>query len=113
MNSISTHVLDTSRGRPAAGINVTLVRLGENRKVAVEYRGITDKDGRISNLLDEDTLVAGIYRITFDTADYAGGNESQCFYPQVDVCFRVDNPDEHYHVPLLLSPYGYGTYRGS
>ncbi len=111
MSAITTHVLDTARGRPAAGIAVTLeiadgttwLRLGER---------ITDPDGRARDLLPAGTpLQRGTYRLRFATGDYHG--ESACFYPQVTVEFTVRDPAQHHHVPLLLSPFGYSTYRGS
>ncbi|PZF81098.1 hydroxyisourate hydrolase [Jiangella anatolica] len=102
MSTLSTHVLDTAAGRPAAGIRVVLEtrsgdRLGE---------GVTDADGRIA-ALGPDPLDAGDYVLRFDTAG--------AFYPEVVVVFAVADADagQHYHVPLLLSPYGYTTYRGS
>lgn len=104
--SISTHVLDTASGRPAGGIPVTLeFQTGENRWTLLNS-GSTDSDGRMKNLLPDGAVPKkGVYRLTFDTA----GN----FYPQVMVIFTLQDPAQHYHVPLLLSPYGYTTYRGS
>lgn len=114
MSSISTHVLDLSRGRPADRVPVIL----EARSGADEWefrtRAVTDNDGRIQNLLPEGlNLSAGVYRITFDTGDYFAHHDIDGFYPQVSVTFAISNPGEHHHVPLLLSPYGYTTYRGS
>jgi 5-hydroxyisourate hydrolase len=108
MSSISTHVLDTARGAPAAGIRATL----EQQKAA-EWKplgeGETNGDGRIAAFVQEGvTLKPGVYRLRFDTGAYQTG-----FYPEVTVTFRIENPAQHYHVPLLLSPYGYSTYRGS
>ena len=104
--SISTHVLDTARGRPAAGVPVTLERArGDGWEPAGDGR--TDADGRVRQLAP---AVAGRYRLTFDTTAYLG---EEAFYPQVAVDFRITEGEERYHVPLLLSPYGYSTYRGS
>jgi 5-hydroxyisourate hydrolase len=104
--SISTHVLDTARGRPAADVPVTLERAGgDGWEPAGDGR--TDADGRVRELAP---VQAGRYRLTFDTAAYLG---EEAFYPQVAVEFRVAEGEERYHVPLLLSPYGYSTYRGS
>ena len=113
MSGITTHVLDTSRGRPAGGVPVTLeVETVGGWKTLGE--GITNADGRIADLLDGDTTIdAGIYRLTFDTATYFADNKIQSFYPQVSVVFKIEDPNQHYHVPLLLSPFGYSTYRGS
>jgi len=109
--SISTHVLDTARGGPAAGIPVLLERLdGEWSEVC---RGITNDDGRLPVLVDVDTGPGGTWRITFDTDAYFEAIGVRGFYPFASIVFRLDAPDEHYHVPLLVSPFGYSTYRGS
>ncbi len=99
--TLSTHVLDTSAGRPAAGIAVRL----ESRDGDVLDRGVTDNDGRIGSLGGD--LGLGGYVLRFDTASYLSG-----FFPEVVVVFTVTD-DRHHHVPVLLSPYGYTTYRGS
>jgi 5-hydroxyisourate hydrolase len=104
LSTISTHVLDTSRGKPAAGIRVELAFGG-----AIIGSGVTDQDGRVRNLVaDGVSLGAGSYRLTFSVRDYF----ARSFYDEVVINFRID-ADEHYHVPLLLSPFGYSTYRGS
>ena len=102
---ITTHVLDTTSGKPAAGVAVTLERGG-----AVIARGKTDADGRCPNLLHGER-VPGVYRLTFDTAGYYG--QTPTFYPSVTITFQVRDAGQHHHVPLLLSPWGYSTYRGS
>ena len=109
---ITTHVLDTARGRPAAGISVILeVRYGtEWTPVA---RGTTDEFGRLNTLTDDHPLIAGTYRLTFDTGTYDREQRRDGFFPEVQVAFDVRDPAEHYHVPLLLSPFGYSTYRGT
>jgi 5-hydroxyisourate hydrolase len=108
---ITTHVLDTALGRPAVGVPVTLeVRDGDGawRRIG---DGATDDDGRLRTLVPPGALrEAGIYRIRFDTAAYFG---DAGFYPWVEVVFRIADPAAHFHVPLLLSPFGYSTYRGS
>ncbi len=109
---ITTHVLNTSTGRPAAGMHVVLAvreASGSWRELA---RGVTDGDGRITDLLDE-SLGRGVYRLTFDVGGYFQLLEQSTFYPEVSVVFETRDRDQHYHVPLLLSPYGYSTYRGS
>jgi 5-hydroxyisourate hydrolase len=113
MSGITTHVLDTSRGRPAAGIDVVLQRLVGGEWEAIGG-GRTDADGRVRALL-RDTLqvVPGIHRLIFETAGYFSALGTRSFYPQVTIAFEIVDPGEHYHVPLLLSPYGYSTYRGS
>lgn len=103
MSTLSTHVLDTAAGRPAVGVRVTL----ETRAGDPLGEGVTDRDGRVA-ALGPDRLDVGDYVLRFDTATYAEG-----FYPEVVIVFTVADAEEHYHVPLLLSPYGYTTYRGS
>jgi len=110
---ITTHVLDTSRGRPAAGVPVVLeVREGDGwREVG---RASTDTDGRARQLLPPDqTLVAGTWRLTFDLAAWFAAQGIEAFYPEASIVFLVRDPGQHHHVPLLLSPFGYSTYRGS
>ena len=114
MSAITTHVLDTSRGRPAEGVPVHL----EIRSLAGDWetigRGTTDSDGRLKDLLPQGhTLRSGVYRLTFDTRSYYSALNGQSFYPEVSIIFEVIDATQHYHVPLLLSPYGYTTYRGS
>jgi 5-hydroxyisourate hydrolase len=111
MSAITTHVLDTARGKPAAGIAVALEFL-VSAAWEVLGVGVTDADGRCRSLLSEHhKLIAGQYRITFETSTYFA--EQPSFYPSVSVVFLVQDPAAYYHVPLLLSPYGYSTYRGS
>jgi 5-hydroxyisourate hydrolase len=108
MSGISTHVLDTSRGRPATGVPVTLeVRSGGDEWRALG-RGRTDADGLVDG-----ELTAGTYRLTFDTAAYFDACGVEGFYPLAQIVFEVRDPSQHHHVPLLLSPFGYSTYRGS
>lgn len=110
---ITTHVLDVARGKPAAGISVML-EMQQDGQWQELGTGKTDADGRVSNLLAESsTLAAGIYRITFDTSSYQSTANGDGFYPYVPVIFQVNDVSQHYHVPLLLSPFGYSTYRGS
>jgi 2-oxo-4-hydroxy-4-carboxy-5-ureidoimidazoline decarboxylase len=112
---ISTHVLDTARGCPAAGVPVLLEQLapegsGESRELG---RTVTDTDGRVRNLMGSTALGTGTYRLTFDTASYFSAIGVGTFYPAVSVVFAITDASQHYHVPLLLSPFGYSTYRGS
>lgn len=106
---ITTHVLDTARGRPAAGVPVVLERAERLTWVEVG-RGATDDDGRCKTLTPEGALRAGTWRLRFDTGAYLGAG---AFFPEVQIAFVVQDPAQHFHVPLLLSPYGYSTYRGS
>ncbi|WP_224362380.1 hydroxyisourate hydrolase [Hyalangium versicolor] len=114
MSTLSTHVLDTQWGRPAAGVPILLEaqeRGGGWRELA---RGTTNSDGRVKDFLPAGTnLEPGIYRMTFDTAAYFSAHSVRGFYPYVSVVFEIHSAGEHYHVPLLLSPFGYSTYRGS
>jgi 5-hydroxyisourate hydrolase len=113
MSAITTHVLDTARGQPAAGVPVTLEVEAAGGWILLG-KGTTSADGRISDLMpDETSIEAGVYRLIFDTSTYFAGNNVPAFYPQVTVVFKIENTDQHYHVPLLLSPFGYSTYRGS
>lgn len=112
MKSISTHVLDIARGRPASGVPVTLERK-ENAGFMRLRGGVTDNDGRVKDLVAEGKLTAGTYRITFDTGAYFTAQGTEGFYPEASVVFSIRDAEAHYHVPLLLSPYGFSTYRGS
>jgi 5-hydroxyisourate hydrolase len=112
MSRITTHVLDTSRGRPADGVKVTLCRMQVDRWEIVA-RGLTNADGRIVDWVAAEGLPGnGIYILRFETKDYFDIWSIPSFYPFVEVYFEVAT-DSHYHIPLLLSPYGYSTYRGS
>jgi 5-hydroxyisourate hydrolase len=104
--SVSTHVLDATTGRPAAGVAVALLA-GET----VVARGVTDADGRCR--LVEGTTGPGTHRLVFDTGAWFARQERETFYPEVVLTFAVREPAEHHHVPLLLSPFAYSTYRGS
>jgi 5-hydroxyisourate hydrolase len=109
---ITTHILDTSTGRPAAYVSVTLERELYQSQWKMMGQGHTNEDGRINNILPPGSKAeAGTYRMTFDTKPYY--KDSSTFYPYIIIVFEIKNPGEHYHVPLLLSPYGYSTYRGS
>jgi len=113
MSGITTHVLDTSLGRPASGVAVRLERREGSSWIELG-RGGTDVDGRCRNLLAEGAkLQPAVYRLSFDSAAYFGARGVPTFYPEVSVVFEVREPAQHHHVPLLLSPFGYSTYRGS
>ena len=112
MSGISTHALDTAKGLPAPGLRAVLERQSLEGAWFKIGGGNTDGNGRIAQLLEAGTaLEVGFYRLTFFTADYFKKQES--FYPEVTVCFQVRDASQHHHIPLLLSPYGYTTYRGS
>jgi 5-hydroxyisourate hydrolase len=111
---ITTHVLDTSRGMPAANVSITLDVLAAPEKWEAIATTETNSDGRAPNLVPKHhALAAGTYRLTFHTAAYFASLNTEAFYPQVQIQFIVKDPAQHYHVPLLLSPFGYSTYRGS
>ena len=113
MSAITTHVLDTARGRPAAGVAIVLERDEAGAAITLG-RGETDADGRLRDLLPSGApLAAGTYRLVFDTGGYFEAQGVDTFYPEVAIVFQVKNGNEHFHVPLLLSPFGYSTYRGS
>ena len=114
MSTISTHVLDTSRGRPAAGIGISLERLNAGEGWSPLSQGVTDDDGRVKQfVLAEPNLGPGTYRLIFSVEKYFQELRQQAFYPEVTVTFLIEPGAEHYHVPLLISPFGYSTYRGS
>jgi 5-hydroxyisourate hydrolase len=111
--TLSTHVLDTSLGRPAASVNVQLQRQNGAAWTDVST-AVTDNDGRVTALLPPSPAGgAGGYRLTFDVGEYFRGRGVESFYDRVSIDFVVRDAAAHYHVPLLLSPYGYSTYRGS
>ncbi len=109
MSGLSTHILDTAAGKPASGVLVRLFR----RDVEIFFAS-TNADGRIPRLLPEGTpLDVGVYRLLFEVADYFAKQDARAFYPEVAISFEIHDATAHYHVPLLISPYGYTTYRGS
>ncbi len=113
MSPITTHVLDTALGRPAAGVSVILGRV-EAGSVVELARGSTNQDGRIADWWPSGKIELGVYQVRFETAAYFEAvGCSTFFYPEVSIRFEVKNIESHYHIPLLLSPFGYSTYRGS
>jgi 5-hydroxyisourate hydrolase len=114
MTRISTHVLDTAQGCPASDVPVRLQRQESEGHWRTLASSRTDHDGRCAQLLAEnETLTSGIYRLEFDTATYFAARKLDGLYPLVEVTFRVRDGENHFHIPLLLSPNGYTTYRGS
>ena len=130
MSQITSHVLDTSRGKPAAGITISLFELNtscnsstsssskSDHKGQAQWSllstGKTNSDGRVPALLAQDrVLPAGNYRVHFAISDYFSALNEQAFYPYVDIVFNINGDGEHYHIPLLLTAFGYSTYRGS
>lgn len=114
MSAITTHVLDISIGRPAAGVLVRLDRQtpdGEWESIGSQE---TDSDGRARDLIpDGEPLLVALYRLTFEVGPYFRNRRIDGFYQEVTIAFIVKDASQHYHVPLLLSPFGYSTYRGS
>ena len=110
---LTTHVLDTAKGMPAGGLKVTLYRLeGANRLKLVEMT--TNADGRTdSPILPKGQMAAGTYELVFEAGAYIGGSDTVPFLDEIPIRFGISDPAAHYHVPLLLSPFGYSTYRGS
>lgn len=114
MGAITTHVLDTADGRPAAGLRVTLERNDPHGAWQTIGTGETDADGRLRTLMpDAGSAPPGVYRLTFETRAYFESQGIRSFYPYVIVTFDVPDGEAHHHVPLLVSPFGYTTYRGS
>ncbi len=113
MSGITTHILDIALGRPAAGVAVVLSRQSENGDWAEVGTGRTNDDGRVADLLSAPIPGSGSYRLRFEVAEYFQRSERASFYPFVELVFSVEDVGQHYHVPLLLSPFGYSTYRGS
>jgi 5-hydroxyisourate hydrolase len=113
MSPITTHVLDLALGTPACGLMVRLSVLAPDGSARELARAATNADGRVADLLAAGSLQRGIYRLTFETGAYFASSQRASFYPEVSIVFEIRSEAEHYHVPLLLSPYGYSTYRGS
>ena len=114
MSAITTHVLDVSIGRPAAGVLVTLHRQTNDGLWEPIGSKKTDGDGRARDLIPEgESLMKAVHRLTFDVGQYFNDRQIDGFYQEVVIPFKVNDASQHYHVPLLLSPFGYSTYRGS
>ena len=110
---ITTHVLDLATGKPASGVRVVLATIVDGIRTTVAS-GVTDANGRLEDLLpNARKLDAAIYELTFETGVYFTSHGVQPFHPRASVIFEITDAEQHYHVPLLISPYGYTTYRGS
>ncbi|MGD0678557.1 MAG: hydroxyisourate hydrolase [Polyangiaceae bacterium] len=113
MMAVTSHVLDLELGRPASGVTVRLDQLDAGGRWQTVGEVSTDEDGRTGNLLPGENVDVGTYRVAFDTGAYWRCLGRIAFYPEVYVVFRVEKLEDKYHIPLLLSPFGYSTYRGS
>ena len=114
MSAITTHVLDTASGLPGVGISVVLERKTHSAGWQKMAEGMTDANGRLNDLLPpSEAFLPGHYRLVFETGTYFLVNNREGFFPQVSITFVVKDPAQHYHVPLLLSPFGFSAYRGS
>jgi 5-hydroxyisourate hydrolase len=112
MSKITTHILDTTKGKPAEDVTIILYG-GANDEWTELARRITNTDGRIADMLNKDDLLHyGIYKMRFETKDYFDKSQVKTFYPYVEIIFEIES-GQHYHIPLLLNPFGYSTYRGS
>lgn len=112
MSQITTHVLDTTKGKPASGVRISLYQQINEKWKEISV-GTTNNDGRVSDLLKKDALLdIGVYKMKFETGEYFDRQGIGGFYPFVEIIFSI-TANEHYHIPLLISPHGYSTYRGS
>ena len=113
MNSLSTHILDTARGQPASGMQVQLYRQRAGADFELVNAGVSDANGRIAQLHGIEPLPSGVYKLHFACAEYYAQRGQDCFYPYVEIVCTMPSSGEHYHVPLLISGYGFSSYRGS
>jgi 5-hydroxyisourate hydrolase len=113
VTTISTHVLDVTNGLPAVGLAVVLERHEPSGAWHELGRGVTGSDGRVRELAPRDGMPRGTYRLVFASAEYFAARALVTFYPHIAVIFEVDEATPHLHVPLILGPFGYSTYRGS
>eukprot|EP00096_Caligus_rogercresseyi_P013132 TRINITY_DN5798_c0_g1_i1.p1 TRINITY_DN5798_c0_g1~~TRINITY_DN5798_c0_g1_i1.p1 ORF type:complete len:119 (+),score=10.99 TRINITY_DN5798_c0_g1_i1:86-442(+) len=111
-NPLSSHVLDTSRGTPAEGIEIHLFK-EDGEGWTLVGKKTTNQDGRVSGFLGWENFQKGIYKLKFDVKGYFEKTKTESFFPYVEIVFDIKDPEAHYHVPILLNPFGYTTYRGS
>ncbi len=113
MSTISTHVLDTERGKPVAGMEIALFKVSNGQRIQLTKES-TNQNGRIENLCSHNSVLEnGTYCLNFSTESYFRQDRSSVFYPSVEVVFNINGEQENYHIPLILSSFGYSTYRGS
>ncbi len=110
---LTTHILDTANGVPAVGVPITLTRLNGEGVATILASGVTNRDGRVADLVDPSRFGVGRYCIRFDIAAYFVALGTPSFFPWAEVVFDVTDASRHHHVPLLVSPFGFSTYRGS
>ncbi|CAL8120890.1 unnamed protein product [Orchesella dallaii] len=111
-NPLTSHVLDTAIGRPAVGVPVTLSKYENGQWLNISNK-LTNSDGRVGNMISSEEFSSSRYKLTFETLSYYERRGEKTFYPYIEVTFEIESPEEHYHVPILLSAYGFSTYRGS
>ncbi|CAL8131868.1 unnamed protein product [Orchesella dallaii] len=111
-NPLTSHVLDTAIGRPAVGVPVTLSKY-ENDQWRNISKQLTNSDGRVGNMISSEEFSSSRYKLTFETLSYYDSRGEKTFYPYIEVIFEIETPEEHFHVPILLSAYRFSTYRGS
>ncbi|CAO1388819.1 unnamed protein product [Diamesa hyperborea] len=111
--SLSSHILDTSRGKPADNVEIKLFKLVNNEWIKSPSSGVTDKDGRFKDFTKIDHATMGTYKLRFDVEDYFQRLGVESLYQFIEIAFKISSDTEHYHIPLLLNPFGYSTYRGS
>nr|WP_298377856.1 hydroxyisourate hydrolase [uncultured Halomonas sp.] len=113
-NPLSVHVLNIQDGKPSGGVEVILEKQTDGGWETLNQATTDEESGRVSALFPENQeFESGVYRVTFETGDYFDAQGTDTFFPEIPVPFKVEDTDQHYHIPLLLSPYGYSTYRGS
>ncbi|CAO1406183.1 unnamed protein product [Diamesa serratosioi] len=111
--SLSSHILDTSRGKPAENVEVKLFKLVDNNWIKSSSSGATDKDGRLKEFVKVEQTIIGTYKLRFDVEEYFQRLGVESLYQFIEIVFKISSDSDHYHIPLLLNPFGYSTYRGS
>eukprot|EP00112_Aurelia_sp_Birch-Aquarium-sp1_P022316 Seg6255.3 transcript_id=Seg6255.3/GoldUCD/mRNA.D3Y31 product="5-hydroxyisourate hydrolase" protein_id=Seg6255.3/GoldUCD/D3Y31 len=112
-NPVTTHVLDVSKGLPGNNLRIQFYQLRKDKKWNLLRDGYTNNDGRLGNLITQEKFTPGIYKMVFNLAEYFKKEGKDYFHPKAEVVFKIKDPKQHYHVPLLVTPYSYTTYRGS
>ncbi|KAG5682490.1 hypothetical protein PVAND_011841 [Polypedilum vanderplanki] len=110
---LSTHVLDTTVGQPGKNMKIKLFKSKDNYWASSSTSFVTDENGRFGEFLKIDDEVCGTYKLKFEVEEYFKSQEKECLYPFVEIVFKISSSNEHYHIPLIITPYSYSTYRGS